>query len=117
MPSSLRCPSRCSATSIRVLSQLIDERLRADRGTPIRDTDERAQANLLLLAVARADHRVHEAVDLLRSGEVAKLDDDDMARMHVMIERIRGALSLLDDAVGGGVSDEALEAWLSDGAA
>lgn len=96
-----------------LLGKLIDERYPR---VPLRDSDVRAAANLLLVAVMKGDRTLRNAVDLLRSGDVERLDDDDQMRVHTFVERMRRALDLIDMAAGGGVDDAALEAWLSEDA-
>lgn len=84
---------------------------------PIRHDDTRLRTGQLLLAMTAIDRRVHAALAAVRSGEVDSIDDDDRARLHTLVVRVREALDLLDMAAGGGVDDLALEAWLSGGAA
>lgn len=81
---------------------------------PIRDDDTRARTGRLLLVLAGGLRKVQDAVAAVRSGEVDTIDDDDRQRVRSMVQRMRAALDLLDMAAGDGISDAALEAWLSE---
>lgn len=99
------------------IGRLLEEEHRRERVEPARD-EQRIEVGILLMSVLKADQRLHDALDALKSGEVevGLIDDDDRQRLHNLIERIRRALDLIDMAAGGGVDDAALEAWLSEGA-
>lgn len=104
-----------------LLTQLFDadrdRRLAVDVAPPIRDDDDRLASGRLVMIVAQLDRRVRDAVKFAKSNEVSTIDADDRDRLHVFITRMREALDLLDTLAGGGVDDEALEAWLAGGAA